>query len=70
MSYIDIKSKTISLIEYDDTNNKLNVIFSKKPEVVYSYIQVPKEVFNTLLLSENKDKFFSHSISKNYQFNI
>lgn len=70
MSYIDIQSKTISLIDYDDTNNSLNVIFTKKPKIVYTYSQVPKELFNTLLLQDHKDKFFYHNISKNYSFEI
>ena len=59
---IDLDSSTISKVDYIESNQILKVIFKNKAKIVYSYSNVPKEIFNTFILSTNKSNILLKKI--------
>jgi len=62
MQFIKVKSSNIAGIFYE--NNTLYLQFNKGQ--VYSYENVPEEIYIWLLNSESKGKFFKENILNKY----
>lgn len=62
MELIDVDSSMIKKVGYDDVTKNLVIIFHNNS--AYRYLNVPKEVYESLLKVESSGRFF-HSMIKN-----
>jgi hypothetical protein len=66
MEFIEVSSSMISKIFYNQKTNCLFVVF--KNGSIYSYLDVPKFLYEELLSARSIGKFFSEYIKKAFTF--
>jgi hypothetical protein len=66
MEFTKVESSMIDEVAYQSGSELLFVRF--KNGSLYSYEDVPKHLFDELLNSESKGKFFTNNIKKDYVF--
>jgi lysyl-tRNA synthetase class 2 len=64
---MDVDSRAISVIDYDDEKAKLFVRFTSGEE--YVYVGVPGEVHRSFCDAESKGRFFLAEIRDRYPYN-
>jgi len=62
----DVVSSSVKSAGYDDCTNELLIEFMSG--VKYAYTNVPKEVYNNLLLAESKGKFVSSEVKGKFEY--
>ena len=63
---VQVISSSISDVEYEVGSKVMTVKF--KNGRTYEYANVPREVFQELLTSDSKGRFFNQNIRDNYTF--
>ncbi len=61
-----IQSSNIASAGYDPEAKVLELTFLSQPEIVYSYLHFPKELYDLFLEAESKGVFFSKNIKPYY----
>jgi len=64
MELIDVDSRMISAVGYDEQQLLLEVVF--KPSGAYQYRNVPKQVYQELLDADSKGSYMRNSIIDRY----
>jgi len=62
-----VKSSNLASIGFDEDNNVLEVEFLNGS--VYQYLDVPRWVYDDMMLAESSGKFFNTEIRPSYAFN-
>jgi hypothetical protein len=66
MEFVEVDSSMISKVFYNQKTSCLFVVF--KNGSIYSYMNVPKFLYEELLSAESVGKFFSEYIKKVFTF--
>ncbi|MPZ57950.1 MAG: KTSC domain-containing protein [Rhizobiales bacterium] len=61
-----VESSMITQVEYDDSADELDIVFSSGK--AYRYFGVPPEVYAGLLDAESKGQFFNDEIKDEYPY--
>ena len=66
MAWVRVNSSNIQKVKYDSGTSTLSIGFNSG--YVYEYQDVPKGVYDSLLKSSSKGKFFHQHINKSYEY--
>jgi len=61
-----LESSMVQAVGYDEGSQTLEVVFSNGK--TYKYFQVPKEIYEQLLVAESKGSYIQDTIIKCYQY--
>lgn len=66
MDFISVISSDLSQVGYNEGAHELTIIFNSGG--VYTYSNVPKSIYDSLLSAESKGKFFHANIKDKFTF--
>lgn len=66
MDWISVDSRNLSRVRYDENSNTLEIEFQGGN--VYQYFDVPKSIFDELLVTGSKGKFFHSQIKGHFRY--
>jgi hypothetical protein len=65
MAAVSLQSSVLSVADYDALTQRLTLTF--KSQKIYTYAEVPLEVYQALVLAESAGKYYGAHIRGKYQ---
>lgn len=68
MNHYFKESSNLLFADYNSDNKELRLMFKNKLDTIYTYQNVPLDIYEGLISSESSGKYFYSNINKKYQF--